>query len=1170
MFTLLAAFGCGDDTSSPTTPLPSTTASATESAVSNAPTSSDTADETSASETPPTPEEGYAIKEDFDDWTGDGGRAFMTSKGDPDPYADHNTVKNIDGQDCLWIHANAVDNQGYGFSIEVQMNLDAQTDMSSEDWEMSYDVYLPAATYDLGANMQFGLYRTSDFTPIYSIWYSGSLRSDEWVTLTTPINTTAETISYSGFTNNPQDWIFDAVRIQAIVNGTGAAVGSEIAFCLDNLVIRKVPKEEQENIAREERIAKPTPYAVWLDGKALPVERLGKFEVPVNYVRATYTGDDMELKVASSVGLEGYTLSPSSKVIQQEVGVNLLKLKITEPSYLILDVPGEAAERLFLLIDPPETETPPAPDGADVRNILTEGADNTGVGDNTELIQAAIDAASGDARNVVYVPAGTYNTRSLFLKDNMTLYLAEGALLQDVTPQTDLLTNPEGLALIEGSSKALIIIKDATGAKLKGHGALDGGGVFLQDFGRKMFLVKIEDSQDIEVDGVIARDSAFWNTLVYRSSNVHISNYKVINNQLATAWNETDGVDFNNCVDSSLTNAFLYTGDDCMAVKSDDIADEMTVAGILDPTKGDYIAVSNVTHTGIVCHSASSGCKVGTKTFGPTMTSIQFKDVDIVQAERGLVIDAVDTATIDQTLFQDIRMQAIRGRLVDFNMDPEAITWRTNPGTCTVTSTTVSNVSADESRAVQIKGNIHDWDETDPYYGEEYFVDGVLFENFTVAGSPVTSLESDVVTFDVNDYARNIEFEYSLAPPTDLDGGVPATDGGVDTMPTPEGDAGAPAGDLEWLPAWATTNQRTEDRNEPPALADSTLRQFVWPSYSGSEIRLQLSNQRGEAPVEITKVHIAKAKTVGTSEIDVDTDVELTWSGSPNVTIAEGETTWSDPIAFDLVEMTQVAITMHFASAPADVTGHPGARTTSTVAPGDVVSDATISGIEKERWYFIEAIEVMAPSEAKAIAILGDSITDGYGISNKFARWPDFLNRAVNKDGALANKVSVLNFGMGGNCLTVPGENDDMDPGYVRFERDVLGRKDKIGWLIVFIGVNDMIYASVPAEDLILAYEDIITKAHAEGIAVYGATITPFEGHTPGDPLDVRTEVNEWLITSNAFDAVIDFSAKLADPRKPSFLNAPLSNDGLHPNEAGYEALADAVDLSLFYTTLEQ
>lgn len=1183
---LLTLAGCSEGTSAPLTPgvVPPPTPSVTTPSPITTSTSPAVGSDPTGTDAPPagpeptiTPTEGFAINETFDAWTGKGGRDFQNTKGDSAPYADHNTVKNIDGHDCLWVHANAVDNMGYGFSVEVQMNLDAQTDMSTEDWELSYDIYIPTATMDLGANMQFGLYRTSDNTPIYSVWYSGSLMADQWVTLTTPVNTVDGLISYSGFENNPQDWIFDAVRIQAIINGTGAAVGSEISFCIDNLTIRQIDPEEQQMDEEEERIGRPTPYAVWIDGQALPVERLGKYELPVNYLRYTYPGQPLEVKIASSVGLEGYRLSPASDAIPTKVGVNMLKLDIPEPGYYILDVPGQ--ERLLLFIDPPEVDAPTAAD-ATVTNVADLGVDNTGMTDNTALLQGAIDAASGAERNIVYVPAGVYNTQPLYLRDNMTLYLADGALLQNVKEQADLITMPDGLTVIEGSAEALIIVKGVTGAKLAGRGALDGNGRKLKGYGRKMFLVKVEDSKDIVIDGVIARDSAFWNTLIYRSDNVQISNYKVINNQLVGEWNETDGVDFNNCTNSALTNALLYTGDDCMAVKSDDIPDDMPVDGILDPTTGDYRSVSNIVHSNIVCHSASSGCKVGTKTFGPTMSGIQYRDVDIVQAERGLVIDAVDTATIEQTLFQGIRMESINGRLVDFNMDPEAITWRTNPGTCTVTGTTVSDVQAAVSKDVAIKGNVHDWDDTDPFFGNEYFIDGVTFDNFTVAGTLVDSLESTAVTFDVNAFARNITFQTSVD--TGDTGGTDDTASGtmsegdtaVSTAPSSDSssDTGAPdtgtPGEQAWLPSWATTNQRTEDKNEPPPLTGRTLRQFVWPSYSGGQIRVQLSNQRGELPAEIAKVHVAKALPLYIGEIDPTTDIELTWGGEVAVTIAPGETVWSDPIAFDLVEMTPVAITMFFTTAPLDVTGHPGSRTTSYIGEGDLVTEPSFTGETRDRWYFIEAIEVMAPEDAYAIAILGDSITDGYGILNEFARWPDFFNRSVNLDAALADSRSVLNFGMGGNCLTAPGENDDMDSGLVRFERDVLGRKDKIRWLIVFIGVNDMIYCGASADTITAAYQDIIDRSHAEGIAVYGVTITPFESHTQGDPLLVREAVNTWITTSNAFDAVLDFSSVVADPRKPSQLNPPLSNDGLHPNAAGYEALADSIDPSLFYTTL--
>ena len=381
------------------------------------------------------------------------------------------------------------------------------------------------------------------------------------------------------------------------------------------------------------------------------------------------------------------------------------------------------------------------------------------------------------------------------------------------------------------------------------------------------------------------------------------------------------------------------------------------------------------------------------------------------------------------------------------------------------------------------------------------------------------------------------------------------------------GDTSEPGNEtLAWLPSWATTIQRTEDNNEPPPLGGKTLRQFVWPSYSGNEIRIQLSNERGEAPVELSKVHIAHAMPLGQGQIDSTTDAQFTWEGRPSVTIPQGATAWSDPLTFDLVEMEPMAVTMHFTSAPSDVTGHPGARTTSYIANGDVVSEAAISGETRDRWYFISTIDVMAPEDAYAVAVLGDSITDGYGVLNEFARWPDFLNAEINADPMVADKLSVLNFGMGANSLTVG--NADMDPGIERFERDVLGRTDKIRWLIVLIGVNDMIYSNVGANAITAAYQEIIDKSHAAGILVYGSPITPFASHTQGTALNVRNEVNTWVNTSNAFDAVIDLAAAVADPSNDTQLAPAFSNDGLHPNTAGYEAMGKAVDLSLFHNTM--
>ncbi|HTV22933.1 MAG TPA: GDSL-type esterase/lipase family protein [Polyangiaceae bacterium] len=396
--------------------------------------------------------------------------------------------------------------------------------------------------------------------------------------------------------------------------------------------------------------------------------------------------------------------------------------------------------------------------------------------------------------------------------------------------------------------------------------------------------------------------------------------------------------------------------------------------------------------------------------------------------------------------------------------------------------------------------------------------------------------------------------------------GTGAADTGVDTSgSSPDaGDAGGGVvGALEWLPSWATTIQSTEPNNLPPALNNNTLRQFVWPTVSGQQIRIQLSNEKGSGPVDIQKVHIARAPTAGGTSgnsngtIDPATDVAFTFSGAPNVTIPPGQTVWSDPLDYSLQEITLNAVTMQLgANVPPEITGHPGSRETSYIANGDAVTQQGLAGAQtRDRWYFINAIEVMAPSDAFAIAALGDSITDGYGVLNQFGRWPDIMTLAIQNDPRIADNRSVLNFGMGANTLT--SSSQYQDAGRLRFERDVLTR-DKIKWLIVFEAIND-INGGTQAQPIINAYSEIIQLSHDKGILVYGVTITPNGANA------VRDAVNNWIRTSGEFDAVIDFDALIRNPNDPNSIQPNFNNDGLHPSLAGYEAMGNSVDLSLFY-----
>ena len=368
---------------------------------------------------------------------------------------------------------------------------------------------------------------------------------------------------------------------------------------------------------------------------------------------------------------------------------------------------------------------------------------------------------------------------------------------------------------------------------------------------------------------------------------------------------------------------------------------------------------------------------------------------------------------------------------------------------------------------------------------------------------------------------------------------------------------------MEWLPSWATTIQGYEsskaDHVPPIALPNNTVRQFVFPTFTGGQVRLQLSNEKGAEPLQIQKVAIALASGTTTNSmgaIDAASSRALTFNGMPNVTIAPGQTAWSDGVAFPLAAMKLTAITIQFgAMVPAEFTTHPGSRTTSYFGTGDAVANASApSGGTRDRWYFINAIEVMAPADAFALGCLGDSITDGYGIINTFQRWTDALTTRIQADANLRNKVSVLNFGMGANNLT--SGSTDMDAGKDRFRRDVLTRP-KVKWVIVLEGVND-INGGVQATAITAAYREIVMGGRAQNKKIFGSPITPM-----GSNNAVRTSVNMSVRTENIFDAVIDFDAAIRDSANQNNIATMYNNDGLHPNAAGYQKMAEAVNLSL-------
>jgi lysophospholipase L1-like esterase len=311
------------------------------------------------------------------------------------------------------------------------------------------------------------------------------------------------------------------------------------------------------------------------------------------------------------------------------------------------------------------------------------------------------------------------------------------------------------------------------------------------------------------------------------------------------------------------------------------------------------------------------------------------------------------------------------------------------------------------------------------------------------------------------------------------------------------------------------------------------------------------------------------AASTGGGAIDLPTNIKLTFNGVQEITMSPGKSVISDPVAFNLRPRMDVAITIYFGTTSADVTGHPGSRTTSYLLPGNntTVTDFTGS-VTTDHWYVINGIDVLVPSSASCVAILGNSITDGRGsTTNMQNRWPDLLSERL-----LANpstrQVGVLNLGIGGNCVL----RDCLGvSGMTRYNRDILSQQG-VKSVIIYEGVNDIgavrsaeAAASVSA-GLIAAYTMMIDSAHSRGLKIYGATITPFKGNNYYNQFSeaCRNEVNRWIRNSGRFDAVIDFDKVVRHPVDTISLASSFQNDGLHPDLAGFRKMADCIDLKLF------
>jgi lysophospholipase L1-like esterase len=346
---------------------------------------------------------------------------------------------------------------------------------------------------------------------------------------------------------------------------------------------------------------------------------------------------------------------------------------------------------------------------------------------------------------------------------------------------------------------------------------------------------------------------------------------------------------------------------------------------------------------------------------------------------------------------------------------------------------------------------------------------------------------------------------------------------------------------------------------------NQTIRMIVHTSIGGSRMRIRLSSPFGSAPVELGGAHIAiRSKD---SEIVPSSDRALSFNGKPDCTVGPGMMILSDPLDFTVPSQGDIAVSLYFPGETGPPSANNGLHTSYVSKEGDVtaaraIADATAA----PAYYWLAAVDVVAPARASLIVAFGDSITEGArSTPDTNHTWPAALSARLAANRSTAN-IAVANMGIGGNRVLrdMAGAS-----ALARFDRDVLSQPG-VKWVMLLEGINDIGRSNTEpasADDLIGAYKQIIERAHSHGIKVVGCTLTPYQGanYAREEGEGTREAVNTWIRTGRGFDAVIDFEAATRDPNNPKRLRADFDpGDHLHPNDEGYQAMANAIDLSTF------
>ena len=420
---------------------------------------------------------------------------------------------------------------------------------------------------------------------------------------------------------------------------------------------------------------------------------------------------------------------------------------------------------------------------------------------------------------------------------------------------------------------------------------------------------------------------------------------------------------------------------------------------------------------------------------------------------------------------------------------------------------------------------------------------------------------------------------YALAPLLALAlvacSGDPANVAATATAPAPS----AATANARWIGTWGASPfgfQAFGPAPAPQPFVNQTVRQKLRISVGGSQVRIRFSNELGTTPLVIGAATIALAGN--DSAVDTASLRTLTFGGETSVALPPGAPALTDPVELAVADLAELAISVYLPAETAPATMHMG-RSAYVSAAGDFTQAPSLDGAEQSTNHvFLTGVYVLTTEDVAVVAALGDSITDGAASTpHSYNAWPDHFATRVSA-GTGTGKIAIVNHGISGNQVLRDGAGSSA---LARFDRDVLSTPG-LTHVVVLEGINDIGIGGFafpgaegppPAErtaaELIAGYRQLIARAHASGLKIFGATLTPFEGtfagyYTPAKD-EVRLQVNEWIRDSGEFDAVIDFEAAIRDEANPRVMKAEYdSGDKLHPGDVGYRRMAEAIDPALF------